>query len=84
VSQSTYAFGDSDAVLEEYLDIATALIAQHGGNMYAGPRLAALPLTGTAAVRLGEVAVVPAAAAHAARPDQGRPTTLPVARFASI
>jgi hypothetical protein len=56
-----------EPVLEEYLTMATALIAQHGGNMYAGPRLAALPLVETAAVRLSEVAVVPVATAHAAR-----------------
>jgi SAM-dependent methyltransferase len=129
-----------EPVLEEYLEVATALIAQHGGNMYAGPCLAALPLTRTAAVRLSEVVVVPVAAAHAARMfrlnlgvwgadgwvverygadtidrldaqlgalsastrptgitwgmrhlllerprlDQGRPTTLPVARLASM
>ena len=56
-----------EPVLEEYLKIATALIAEHGGDMYAGPRLAALPLAGAAAVRLSEVAVVPVPVAHAAR-----------------
>jgi SAM-dependent methyltransferase len=55
-----------EPVLEEYLRIATALIAQHGGDMYAGPRLAALPLAGTA-VRLSEVADVPVPTALAAR-----------------
>jgi len=50
-------------VLEEYLEIATALIAEHGGDMYAGPRLAALPPVGAAAVRRSKVAVVPVARA---------------------
>jgi SAM-dependent methyltransferase len=56
-----------EPVLEEYLDIATALIAQHGGDMYAGPRLAALPLAGAASVRMSEVAVLPVPVALAAR-----------------
>jgi SAM-dependent methyltransferase len=56
-----------EPVLEEYLAIATALIAQHGGNMYVGAHLAALPIDGRVAVRLSEVAVLPVAAAHAAR-----------------
>jgi hypothetical protein len=55
-----------EPVLGEYLNIAAALIAEHGGDMYAGPRLAALPPPG-AAVRLSEVAVVPVPIARAAR-----------------
>jgi hypothetical protein len=47
-----------ESVLKEYLGIATALIAQHGGDMYAGPRLAALPFEGAAAVRLSDVTVL--------------------------
>jgi SAM-dependent methyltransferase len=56
-----------EPVLEEYLQITTALIAEHGGDMYAGPRLAALRLVDAAAVRLSEVAVVPVPVARAAR-----------------
>jgi hypothetical protein len=56
-----------EPVLEEYLGIATALIAQHGGNMFAGPHLAAVSLAGAATVRLSEVAVVPVPVAFAPR-----------------
>jgi hypothetical protein len=56
-----------EPVLEEYLGIATALIAHHGGNMYAGPRLAALHLANAAVVRQSEVTVVPVPVALAAR-----------------
>lgn len=56
-----------ERVLDEYLGIATALIAEHGGDMYAGPRLAAMPLAGAAVMRLSEVAVVAAPVGLAAR-----------------
>jgi SAM-dependent methyltransferase len=54
-----------EPVLSEYLGIATALIAQHGGDMFAGPRLAAMHLA--AAVRLSDVAILPVPVAVAAR-----------------
>jgi SAM-dependent methyltransferase len=56
-----------EPVLEEYLNIAIALIAERGGDMYAGPRLTALPLTDVATVRLSELAIVPVPVARAAR-----------------
>jgi SAM-dependent methyltransferase len=56
-----------EPVLEGYLGIAVALIAAHGGDMFAGPRLAALGLDGEAVALRSEVAVLPVPVAQAAR-----------------
>jgi SAM-dependent methyltransferase len=57
----------ADPILAEYLEIVVALLAANGGDMFAGPTLAALrPDAGTAR-RHDEVVVLPVDAAQAAR-----------------
>jgi SAM-dependent methyltransferase len=56
-----------EPVLAEYLEVVVALIASRGGDMFAGPVLAAMPLGQGAVRRQDEVVVHPVPIAQAAR-----------------